>query len=678
MQSYIQTGVGNVIKFIDRDTKVGNEGTSIAVDSNGDVHISYYDDINGDLKYAALQGVHPWNVYGYSISPALPAGLSLNFNSGEISGTPTALSTNTTYTITARNTGGTNTTTITIVVNDAIPSISYSNDDIVGTLNVSINPHSSPTNSGGPVTSWEISPDPGPAFHFNSFNGVISGTPGILLSKTQYTVYANNSGGSSIAYVNVTINPDAPNITYSPDELNLTKYLSSSDLPLSPTNTGGNTQSAALSCSSSDKLFVVADHQGTRHVLCGTTLYSIDLNGTQTMSSNIVTGTTFGLEIDDDGHLHIGHRVDNYPKIEIYHATNKNGSWQSSEAFNFSYGGSISYDSQGFSMAVGSDDSIHFTYIRVTSAGNSNNLYHLSNQSGSWSSALLTNSNKPSDPSLALNDDNVPHVAFSAGNSFSVGKYEGGSYTTLLSRSNYLGPNIAIDAQGDVHVVYRRNGNGLYYSTNASGSWQHTTLDSTERHIDVRIALDSNEYPHVMTASVSGQNNNYRLVNYYSHDGSSWNGGSITSEINLQQLRPDLFVDDNDVISMVYHDGSYANLFTGTGSTTYGYSISPALPSGLKFSQSTGTISGTATVQMNRTMFTITANNSGGSSTAYINITVNDRMPSFSYSPENLTLTNNTVSSDLPLVPTVPYTADAPTDWVLMGTLPCWSQLWHQ
>ena len=66
------------------------------------------------------------------------------------------------------------------------------------------------TTSGGTITSWEISPDPGSAFHFNSNNGYISGTPSILLSRTQYTIWANNSGGSSVTYVNVTINDVAP------------------------------------------------------------------------------------------------------------------------------------------------------------------------------------------------------------------------------------------------------------------------------------------------------------------------------------------------------------------------------------------------------------------------------------------------------------------------------------
>ena len=72
--------------------------TSIAIDSSDTIHISYFDNTNDDLKYVVLDSSS--NMYGYSISPDLPAGLSLNFTSGEISGTPTALSTNTTYTIT--------------------------------------------------------------------------------------------------------------------------------------------------------------------------------------------------------------------------------------------------------------------------------------------------------------------------------------------------------------------------------------------------------------------------------------------------------------------------------------------------------------------------------------------------------------------------------------------------
>ena len=149
--------------------------SSIAVDSNGDVHISYYDAVNGALRYAALQGVHPWNVYGYSISPALPAGLSLNFTSGEISGTPTAVSSNTTYTITARNTGGANTTTITIVIIDEVPTIAYSPNDLNMTNNTaSSDLPLSPTITGsGEFVSWTISPSVPSGLAFDASTGVL-------------------------------------------------------------------------------------------------------------------------------------------------------------------------------------------------------------------------------------------------------------------------------------------------------------------------------------------------------------------------------------------------------------------------------------------------------------------------------------------------------------------------
>jgi hypothetical protein len=45
-------------------------------------------------------------ITNYTISPALPSGLSINGTSGIISGTPNATSPQTTYVVTASNAGG--------------------------------------------------------------------------------------------------------------------------------------------------------------------------------------------------------------------------------------------------------------------------------------------------------------------------------------------------------------------------------------------------------------------------------------------------------------------------------------------------------------------------------------------------------------------------------------------
>ena len=66
-------------------------------------------------------------VTSWSVSPSLPAGLSLDSSTGAISGTPTAVTSSAAYTITASNTGGSDTATLTIVVNDVAPSsLTYS------------------------------------------------------------------------------------------------------------------------------------------------------------------------------------------------------------------------------------------------------------------------------------------------------------------------------------------------------------------------------------------------------------------------------------------------------------------------------------------------------------------------------------------------------------------------
>jgi hypothetical protein len=140
----------------------------------------------------------------------LPAGLTLSIITGEISGTPTELSTNTTYTITVRNSGGTNTTTITIEVLDEVPAIAYSPNDLDLTNNTaSSDLPLSPTITGsGEIVTWAISPSLPSGLSFGTSNGTIWGIPTTVTVQTSFTVYGNNSGGSSTYVLNLSVGQD--------------------------------------------------------------------------------------------------------------------------------------------------------------------------------------------------------------------------------------------------------------------------------------------------------------------------------------------------------------------------------------------------------------------------------------------------------------------------------------
>ena len=151
-----------------------------------------------------MSSVHPtfdggvieyWSVY-----PPLPSGLT--FSSGVISGTPTVNMTISMFTVYANNSGGSAAATINITILEPVVDLLYSPDNLT-LLRGTTMPPLHPTVSGGNVGQWALVGVLPEGLNFS--NGVFSGTPLVNMTQTQYLVYANTTGGSATAWVNITV-----------------------------------------------------------------------------------------------------------------------------------------------------------------------------------------------------------------------------------------------------------------------------------------------------------------------------------------------------------------------------------------------------------------------------------------------------------------------------------------
>ncbi len=154
---------------------------------------------------AALTPTVTGQVASYGVSPALPAGLTIDSTTGVISGSPTAVSPATNYTVTATNAGGSTTASVSLVVNDIPPTIAYQSPYYAFTANIATQQTIKPTASGGAVVSWSVNPALPAGLAFSATDGSISGTPTAAAASAPYVATATNSGGKSTVSLTIAV-----------------------------------------------------------------------------------------------------------------------------------------------------------------------------------------------------------------------------------------------------------------------------------------------------------------------------------------------------------------------------------------------------------------------------------------------------------------------------------------
>lgn len=226
-------------------------------------------------------------VASYSISPALPTGLSLNTSTGAISGTPTAIPADPNFTITATNAAGFATAFWTLTVTNRTPLFTYS-------ASYSANEQQSfsatPSITGGANITFTISPSLPSGLSINSSTGAITGTPaaGSAQSATSYTVTGTNSSGSLNRIFTITVT-NVPVLAFSYPTASLSLTESTLISTQTPTTSAGTPNQwsispalpGGMSINSSTGLITGTPDRGTRQ---SSTLYTI--TGGDGVSSN--------------------------------------------------------------------------------------------------------------------------------------------------------------------------------------------------------------------------------------------------------------------------------------------------------------------------------------------------------------------------------------------------------
>lgn len=519
-----------------------------------------------------------------NISPALPAGVTIDPVTCVISGTPTSIMGTTTYSVVATNIQGSSLpATVSLKVNPSAPVLSFAGatgtNGSVGTL-MSVSPTTLTTN-GTSITGCTISPALPSWASIHPGTCVISGTPTSTLSVTSYTVTAHNAAGSSTgATVTLSVNAAVPTISFASSTGN--NIILGNPLNVVPSTLSANGASIT-NCSSTPALPVWATLNPTTCAISGT-------------PTTILASTTYSIT-----------------------ATNSVGSSSANVTLTvnptvptLSYVGAL-----GTSGAIGVPMTVSPTTIKANG------------------SAITACTSSPALPAWAvLNPVNCKIT----GTPTSVLMATVYTIRATNAAGTSTGSNVTLSVSASAPMISYSGATGTTGSFGSAMNVSPTTLidnGATITSCTISPSLPTWATINASTCVISGTPNATLASTTYSVIATNSAGSSAAANITL---RVNAIAPVISYAASTGTNGTYGSAMSITpstlqnnGATITSCTSSPALPAWATLNASTCVISGTPNAALSSTPFTITATNSAGSASSTVTLSVSAKVPTLSY-----------------------------------------------